>query len=81
MINKEKFLKAVSDRIDDINKCNSKSYKDTSIEKVIVYLLDTYKSGSFDGIISIRIRKEQIFQPRLDSVTVPVESDYRYLDS
>jgi hypothetical protein len=80
LINKEKFLKAVSDRVDDINKCNSKSYKDASIEKIIVYLLDIYKSGSFDGIISIRIKKEQIFQPRLDSVVVPVESDYRYLD-
>lgn len=80
MINKDKFIKEVSDKLDKL-KDKPISPKSVSMEKVILFLLETATSGNFRGIISVKIYDNDISTPRIDQFEVLVEDKYRFIDT
>ncbi len=80
MVDEEQFIEAVRVKTKYINSRLSTSYRETCIEKVILQLLDKYKTGKFNGIFSVKIKEEQVFLPRLNDVIEPTDFDYKDFD-
>lgn len=79
MINHDKFIKEVLDKLDRL-KDRPVSPKSVSMEKIILFLLETVESGNFRGIISVKISDNDISTPRIDQYEVVVEDKYRFID-
>lgn len=80
MIDKHKFVEQVLDKLDKL-KDKPVSPKSVSMEKVILFLLETATSGNFRGIISVKIFDSDISSPRLDQCEVLVEDKYKFIDA
>lgn len=80
MIDKDKFVKEILDKLDKLEG-KPVSPKSVSMEKVILFLLETAVSGNFRGIVSVKIFDNDISTPRIDQFEVLVEDKYRFIDS
>ena len=79
MINREKFIDALTKSLDDLSGMPQSS-KSVSLEKVLLFFVDKMKEGNFRGIISVKISDCDIFAPRIDQQETAVESTYKFLD-
>ncbi len=78
-MDREKFLKVVSKRLDDIESAHG--VKDNvRVEKIILFILDTLSKRTFRGIIKLKILDNRIFDPRIEDLQICVEREYQYLD-
>lgn len=80
MINQEKFIKEVIEKLDKLKE-RPVSPKSVSMEKIILFLLESANSGNFRGIVSIKISGNDISSPRIDQYEVLVEDKYRFIDN
>jgi len=80
MIDREKFFSYLNSKLDDIESRNVDTSRAVSIEKVLLFVIDSIHKGNFKGIISIKIYNGDIFSPRVDQLETSVESDYKWLD-
>jgi hypothetical protein len=79
MIDKEKFIKILSDRLEDL-KDIPLTPKSVSVEKILLFIVDKVRDGNFRGIISVKINDNDIYAPRIDQQEVVVESTYKNID-
>lgn len=79
-MNRDKFIEEVNEKLDEL-KDKPVSPKSVSMEKIILFLLESASNGNFRGIISIKISGNDISSPRLDQFEVSVEDKYRFIDN
>lgn len=79
-MNRDKFIEEVNEKLDKL-KDKPVSPKSVSMEKIILFLLESASNGNFRGIISIKISGNDISSPRLDQFEVSVEDKYRFIDN
>jgi hypothetical protein len=77
-VDRDKFLIALNKRLDDINQVQA-NHSSVPIEKVVLYLLDIVKRGTFDGIVSIKIKESMVYSPRSEEDT-SLNREYVYVE-
>jgi hypothetical protein len=79
-MNRAKFLESLNVRLDDIEKIASLTNKNAvPFEKLILFIADTFKTGTFCGKINILIQDTEIFSPRTEQES-QLNRQYSYLD-
>jgi hypothetical protein len=79
-IDREKFLSYLGAKLDDIDKRELNKNRIVTVEKVLLYVLDSVHKGNFRGIISIKIDDGKVYSPRVDQMETIVENEYKWLD-
>lgn len=78
-VDRTKFFEYLNHVLDDINSV-PRNHTAVPVEKVILTIVDKLKSCKFDGIISIKIKETEIYQPRIEETAV-LNRDYIFLES
>ncbi|MDD5109542.1 MAG: hypothetical protein PHC29_08630 [Candidatus Omnitrophica bacterium] len=63
-----KFIEAVKVRLEDINKSEPPVFtaNNTTPEAFILWFLDLIRKRNFDGIVSIQVKENRIWEPRTE---------------
>jgi hypothetical protein len=77
-VDRQKFIEALNKRLDDL-KTDKQTPESVPLEKVIIYIVDKLKAGTFEGFISIKVKGTSIYSPRVEETTV-LNREYMFLE-
>jgi len=77
-MDRDKFLRLVDQKIEQVshNFLAKGANNNNEPEKLVLFILDLLKKGDFDGIISIKIKDNKIYDPMLSEQKIKLQSTY-----
>jgi hypothetical protein len=75
---RKRFLELVDQKINQVRKTFlvKGTHDNNEPEHLILFILDTIRTGQFDGIISLKIKETKIYDPILNEQKVKLQRTY-----